>query len=45
MGRSSDFTILRNESGGVTVEIRLPYVTQVEDGIIQREKNDSCIKF
>lgn len=28
---------LRNESGGVTVEIRLPYVTQVEDGIIRGE--------
>ena len=28
---------LRNESGGVTVEIRLPYVTQVEDGIIGGE--------
>ena len=28
---------LRNESGGVTVEIRLPYVTQVEDGIIRAE--------
>lgn len=28
---------LRNESGGVTVEIRLPYVTQVEDSIIRGE--------
>ena len=28
---------LRNESGGVPVEIRLPYVTQVEDGIIRGE--------
>lgn len=28
---------LRNESGGVTVDIRLPYVTQVEDGIIGGE--------
>lgn len=28
---------LRNESGGVTVEIHLPYVTQVEDGIIRGE--------
>lgn len=28
---------LRNESGAVTVEIRLPYVTQVEDGIIRGE--------
>ena len=28
---------LRNEPGGVTVEIRLPYVTQVEDGIIRGE--------
>lgn len=28
---------LRKESGGVTVEIRLPYVTQVEDGIIRGE--------
>ena len=28
---------LRNESGGVTVEIRMPYVSQVEDGIIRGE--------
>ena len=34
-GKDYGLYYLRNEFGGVTVEIQLPYTTEVDDGILK----------